>query len=129
MHVRKRDGSLEAIDLNKIVRAVSRSAEGIPYVDPNRVAVRTIGGLYNGASTKELDELSIQTASSLIAEEPNYSKLAASLLAEYIRKEVAHQDIQSFSQSIHVGFEQGLINHRLLEFVKTHSRKLNNAVD
>ena len=44
--------------------------------DPNRVAVRTIGGLYNGASTKELDELSIQTASSLIAEEPNYSKLA-----------------------------------------------------
>lgn len=129
MFVRKRNGSLEPVDLNKIVRAVSRCAEGIPNVDPTRVAVKTIGGIYNGATTQKLDELSIQTASELILEEPNYSKLAASLLAEYIRKEVVHQEIHSFSQSIIFGHVLGLINERTLEFVKAHSRKLNNAID
>ena len=38
-----------------------------------RIATRTISGLYDGATTAELDRLSIQTASSLIAEEPQYS--------------------------------------------------------
>lgn len=129
MHVRKRNGHLEAIDLNKILRAVARCAEGIPDVDPNRVAIKTIGGLYDGASTLELDELSIQTASSLIIEEPGYSKLAAALLAEFIRKEVVYQDIESFSQAIAVGYSEGLINDRLAEFVKVNARKLNNAIN
>ncbi len=39
------------------------------------MALKTIGGLYNGASTQDLDQLSIHTASSPIVEEPNYSKL------------------------------------------------------
>lgn len=99
MSVRKRSGSLEPLDINKIIRAVSRCAEGIPDVDPNRVAVKTIGGLYDGASTQELDALSIQTAASFIPDNPNYSRLAAALLAEVIRKEVAGQGIESFSQS------------------------------
>ncbi len=116
------------MDLNKILRAVTRAAEGIPDVDASRVAVKTIGGMYDGASTQELDRLSIQTASGLIAEEPAYSKLAASLLAEYVRKEVVHQDIQSFSQSISMGVEQGLINDRLKAFVDANTRKLNNAI-
>src|SRR5262249_41102596 len=79
MQVRKRNGSLEPADVSKIVRAVERCSVGLRYVDAIRVASKTIGGLYNGATTKELDLLSIQTAASLIAEEPEYSKLAARL--------------------------------------------------
>ncbi len=67
MQVRKRDGSLEPVDLNKIVRAVARCAEGLDDVDPMRVATRTICGLYDGATTEELDDLSIRTAAALIA--------------------------------------------------------------
>src|SRR6266403_6334942 len=73
MQVRKRNGSLEPADVNKIVRAVERSCDGLRSGDPIRVASKTIGGLYNGATTKELDLLSIQTAASHIAEEPEYS--------------------------------------------------------
>jgi hypothetical protein len=47
-----------------------------------------VRGLYDGASTAELDRLSIQTAAELLAEEPECSKLAARLLAGYIDKEV-----------------------------------------
>ena len=128
MQVRKRSGSFELVDVSKIVRAVGRNCSGLQNIDANRVAIKTIGGIYDGATTKELDQLSIQTAASFIAEEPEYSKLAARLLATYISKEVRQQDIQCFSQSISHGHELGLINDRLLEVVKEHRRKLNDTV-
>lgn len=128
MRVRKRSGAHELVDVAKIVRAVGRCCSGLPNVDSNRVAIKTISGLYDGATTRELDQLSIQTAASFIAEEPEYSKLAARLLATYIDKEVRMQDIQSFSQSVRAGHEAGLHNDRLLDFVDTHKRKLDQAI-
>ena len=128
MRVKKRNGELEEVDVNKIVRAVSRCAQGLKQVDTLRVATKTIGGLYEGATTKELDKLSINTAASLIAEEPEYSRLAARLLATYIEKEVRNQEIHSFSQSISTGFKAGLINERAAELVAENSRKLNDNI-
>lgn len=129
MQVKKRNGSLEPVDLNKIVRAITRSADGLDGVDAMRVATRTISGLYNGATTAELDRLSIQTAAALISEEPSYSYLAARLLDTYIGKEVRQLDIQSFSQSIRHGHEQGLINKQVYDFVRANRRKLNDAIE
>lgn len=128
MRVKKRNGSFEPVDVNKIVRAVGRCAEGLKQVDTLRVATKTIGGLYEGATTKELDKLSINTAASLIAEEPEYSRLAARLLATFIEKEVRNQEIQSFSQSISTGFKVGLINERTAKLVAENSRKLNDKI-
>jgi ribonucleoside-diphosphate reductase alpha chain len=129
MCVTKRNGSSEAVDLNKIVRAVTRAAEGLHAVEPMRVATRTISGLYDGATTRELDELSIRTAALLTGEEPEYGRLAARLLARVIGKEVASQEIHAFSQSVTRGHEVGLINDRLLGFVQANARKLNEALD
>ncbi|WP_419843128.1 ribonucleoside-diphosphate reductase subunit alpha [Candidatus Poriferisodalis sp.] len=128
MRVRKRDGSLQAVDVNKIVRAVERCAVGLAGVDPMRVATRTISGLHDGATTTELDELSIRTAAGLICEEPNYSKLAAGLLSTYIDKEVQNQNVYSFSQSVDVGAGCGLIGAEVAAFVAANARKLNDAV-
>src|SRR5258708_31888142 len=129
MRVTKRSGLREPVDLNKIVRAVARCCEDIPDVDPMRIALKTIAGLYDGATTRELDELSIRTASSFMVDDPAYSKLAARLLAAFIDKEVEAQGIYSFSQSIRAGFNAGIINERLLQFVESHARKLNDAID
>jgi len=129
MRVRKRNGDLESVDLDKIVAAVRRSADGLGGVDPLRIATRTISGLVDGATTTELDELSIRTAAALIVEEPNYSRLAARLLATTIDKEVRNQDIHSFSQSISTGHRLGLIGDDVADFVATNARKLNDTVD
>ena len=129
MRVTKRSGASEAVDLNKIVRAVTRAAEGLHAVEPMRVATRTISGLYDGATTAELDELSIRTAALLTGEEPEYGRLAARLLASVIAKEVAGQEIHAFSQSVARGHEVGLVNDRLLGFVQANARKLNDALD
>ena len=94
-----------------------------------RIATKTISGLYDGATTKELDKLSIQTAASLIFEEPEYSRLGARLLNQYIEKEVRNQEIHSFSQSIAFGTREGLIAPRVINFVAENSRKLNDAID
>jgi ribonucleoside-diphosphate reductase alpha chain len=129
MRVRKRNGSTEPVDVMKIVRAVDRCCTGLSDIDPLRVATKTISGLYNGATTRELDRLSIQTAAALIVEEPQYARLAARLLATYIDKEVRNQEIHAFSQSIAAGRKLGLINERVHEFVSQNGRKLNDALD
>ena len=129
MRVRKRNGAFEPVDINKIVKAVARCCYNLPSVDTLRIATKTISGLYDGATTKELDKLSIQTAASLIFEEPEYSRLAARLLNQYVEKEVRNQEIHSFSQSIAFGVKEGLINERVAQFVTANSRKLNDAVD
>ena len=129
MRVRKRSGAYETVDVNKIVKAVGRCAVGLAEVDPLRVATKTINGLYDGATTEELDRLSIQTAAELVSEEPEYSRLAAQLLAAYIDKEVRGQGIHSFSQSIALGHREGLIGDETAKFVATHARKLDDAID
>jgi ribonucleoside-diphosphate reductase alpha chain len=128
MRITKRSGASEAVDVNKIVRAVNRCCIGLPHVDTFRVATKTISGLYDGATTRELDQLSIQTAAGLIAEEPQYSKLAARLLATYIDKEVRNQGIYAFSQSVVSAHGLGLVGDRLREFVAKSARKLNDAI-
>jgi len=128
MRVRKRNGSPEPVDVNKIVRAVSRCCVGLSDVDAMRVATKTISGLYDGATTRELDQLSIQTAAGLIAEEPQYARLAARLLATYIDKEVRGQEIHAFSQSVLNAQRLGIANERLATFVTSNARKLNDAL-
>jgi ribonucleoside-diphosphate reductase alpha chain len=129
MVVRKRNGDTEPVDLNKIVRAVERCATGLSHVEPLTVATRTISGLYDGATTAELDRLSIQTAAELTANEPEYSRLAARLLAAYVEKEVAGQQIASFSQSVRLGRLEGLIGDECADFVEANARKLDQAID
>jgi ribonucleoside-diphosphate reductase alpha chain len=129
MRVKKRNGTLEPVDLNKIVNAVARASEGLIGVDPMVVSTRTISALADGSTTQELDELSIRTAAGLIVEEPNYSKLAARMLATYVDKEVRNQNVPWFSESVALGHKLGLIGDTVFEFVTTHAPELNAAVN
>ncbi|MEU8283726.1 ribonucleoside-diphosphate reductase subunit alpha [Micromonospora sp. NPDC048905] len=129
MQVRKRNGTTESVDVNKIVRAVERWADDLADVDPMRVATRTISGLYDGATTAELDRLSIQTAAEMIGEEPQYSRLAARLLSGYVDKEVRRQGVTSFSAAIRIGHAEGLVADDTAAFVAAHAPMLDHAVD
>ena len=129
MRVRKRNGTLEPVDVNKIVNAVARASEGLHGVEPMIVSTRTIAALADGATTRELDELSIRTAAGLIVEEPNYSRLAARLLSTYIDKEVRNQNAPWFSESVSLGHSLGLISDEVLAFVGKHAPELNAAID
>ena len=129
MRVKKRNGDLEPVNVNKIINVVSACASHLKEVDPMRVATKVISGLYDGATTKELDKLCIQTASLLISEDPHYSKLASRLMARYIDEEVQNQNIRNFFDSIKVGYKCGLISKNTHHFVKEHKEALNIIVD
>jgi len=129
MRIQKRDGSFEAVLPEKIIGRITRCAAGLDDVDPMRVAVKTIGGLHDGATTTELDNLAINTAAHYMLEEPEYSKLAARLLTVVIAEECALEGIYSFSQSIAVGHNAGLIAPFVAEFVMKHAGRLNGAIN
>lgn len=129
MRVKKRNGDLEPVNVNKIINVVLACSSHLKEVDPMRVATKVISGLYDGATTKELDKLCIQTASLLIAEDPNYSRLAARLMVRYIDEEVQNQNILNFFDSIKVGYKCGLISKSAWHFVKEHKEALNIIVD
>lgn len=128
MHVRKRDGSLEPVDVVQITKKVARCALGLGHVNPYLVASKAISGIYNGVTTTELDTLLIQTAAMLIGEEPEYSKLAARLLTIFVDKEVNLQGINTFSDSIEAGFKCGIISESCYWFVAKHRQALNEAI-
>ena len=129
MSVKKRDGSLEPVNVNKIINVVYACSSGLESVDPMRVATRAISGLYDGASTKELDELCIRTASLLISEDPQYSQLAARLMNRYIEEEVTSQQIGNFYESAKKAFEVKLISKKAFAFIKEHKEPLNIIVN
>ncbi len=129
MRVRKRDGRLEPVNVLKIVERVTRLCGGLNEIDPHRVAIRAISGLYDGATTKELDDLCVQTASFLIGEEPQYSQLAARLLATYIDEEVLLLGVRNFMESIEFGYNAGIIAESTLNFVRKHREKLDAAIN
>lgn len=128
MRVKKRDGSMVPVDVIQITKKVARCGAGLDHINPYLIASKAISGIYDGVTTTELDDLLMQTAAMLIGEEPEYSKLAARLLTEFIDKEVHLQDIISFSDSVMYGYKVGLISKETATFVAQNAAALNASI-
>ena len=126
MHVIKRDGSKEEVIIEKILHAVSRACRGIKNVEAIEIAKRTISGLHDGSTTKELDELSISNAVMLMTDEPNYSRVAARMLSESILKEVGRHC--AFRDYIRQAMELGLIAHQVFEMANQGVEEIEYAI-
>lgn len=118
-----------AADPATTLAAVRALADDLPDTDPGRVVDRAVAGLHAGASAAELDRLVVRTAAELIAEEPEYSRLAARLLARGIEAEAAAHGITSFSAGIALGHAEGLIGDTTAEFVAAHADALDAAAE
>jgi len=78
MYVVKRDGKKEPVMFDKITERIKKLCYGLNYhVDPVKVAMRVIEGLYDGVSTSELDNLAAETAAAMTITHPDYAQLAA----------------------------------------------------
>jgi len=126
MEVVKRDGSREDVKIEKILHAVNRACRGIEGVESLEIAKRTINGLHQGSTTQELDELSISNAVLLTADEPNYSKVAARMLAEGLRKEVGRDF--AFRDYVQKAAEFGLLHESVLTLANQDLRAIEYAI-
>ena len=129
LQVTRRDGEKVNFNYQKIMNRLDNCAKGLRFVDVKQVLSKTIDGLYEGVTTTELDSLLMQNTAMLIGEEPEYSKLAARLLARYIDEEAALNGVRRFSEGFQLGVEFGLLSPEIGEFVKLNAQELDRAVE
>ena len=87
MFVVKRDGHTEPIMFDKITARIRKLNYGLnPLVDPVRVAMRVIEGLYDGVTTTELDTLAAEIAATMTTSHPDYAQLAARISVSNLHK-------------------------------------------
>ncbi|NLP57259.1 ribonucleoside-diphosphate reductase subunit alpha [Lutibacter sp. B1] len=87
MYVLKRDGRKEPVMFDKITARVRKMCYGLnSLVDPVKVAMRVIEGLYDGVTTSELDNLASEIAATMTVQHPDYAKLAARIAVSNLHK-------------------------------------------
>lgn len=97
MFVVKRDGRKEPMMFDKITSRVRKLCYGLnDLVDPVKVAVRVIEGLYDGVTTSELDNLAAEIAATMTTTHPDYARLAARISVSNLHKNTK----KSFSETM-----------------------------
>jgi len=87
--VKKRDGRIESLDLDKMHLMVEEACAGLAGVSASQVEMTSGIQFYDGISTEEIQEILIRSASDLIdLDHPNYQFVAARLLLFAVRKQL-----------------------------------------
>ena len=87
--VKKRDGRIESLDLDKMHLMVEEACRGLAGVSASQVEMTSGIQFYDGITTAEIQEILIRSASDLIdLEHPNYQYVAARLLLFSVRKQL-----------------------------------------
>lgn len=88
MFVKKRDGRLETVQLDKITGRIEKLSYGLnqDFIKPFDVSIKVINGLYDGVTTQELDNLAAEVSASLITRHPDYGILAARIAVSNLHK-------------------------------------------
>ena len=97
MYVIKRNGTKEPVMFDKITDRIKKLCYGLnDLVDPVKVAMRVIEGLYDGVATSELDNLAAETAAAMTISHPDYAQLAARIAISNLHSNTT----KSFSETM-----------------------------
>jgi ribonucleoside-diphosphate reductase alpha chain len=126
INVKKRNGRLEHLNIDKINLCAERACHGLENVSASEVVLDAHVQLYDKISTKEIDKALIMSARSKIEKDPNYSYVAARLFLGNIHKEVfgESRDKDVFEQQYRLSFVRnikklvkfGTLNKKLLDY-------------
>jgi len=97
MFVVKRDGRKETVKFDKITARISKLCYGLnPIVDPLKIAMKVIEGVFDGVTTSQLDTLAAEIAATNTTTHPDYALLASRIAIGNLHKNTK----KSFSQTI-----------------------------
>ena len=136
MQVVNRKGEKEDVRFDAILEKLSSLTEGLDpnWIDPAHLTKLTIEGLYDGVSTRELDQLAAETAASLASHHPDYSRLAARICVDDLHrstKEVFTDVITDLREYIDPESKKHapLISEEVYEIIMENAEVLNNHID
>ena len=134
MYVLKRDGRKEEIMFDKITARIRKLCYGLnELVDPLKVAMRVIDGLYDGVTTSELDNLAAETAATMTTAHPDYARLAARISVSNLHKSTK----KSFSEVMHdlytyinprTGKDAPLLSDEVYDVIMKNKEKLDSTI-
>jgi ribonucleoside-diphosphate reductase alpha chain len=134
MYVIKRDGHKEPVMFDKITDRIKKLCYGLnELVDPVKVAMRVIEGLYDGVSTSELDNLAAETAASMTIAHPDYAQLAARIAISNLHSNTK----KSFSETMkdmylyvnpRNGQDAPLLSDEVFEVIQENSEFLDSHI-
>jgi ribonucleoside-diphosphate reductase alpha chain len=133
--VKKRNGSFESLNLDKIHSMVDCACDGLNGVSPSQVEINSGIQFYDGITTEEIQEILIRSASDLISlESPNYQYVAARLLLFGLYKQVFGDEWKNGFPSIkdHLthGSSNGIYDDLLLaKYSDDDWEKINGFID
>lgn len=134
MFVIKRDGRKEPVMFDKITARIRKLCYSLnPMVDPVKVAMRVIEGIYDGVTTSELDNLAAEIAATLTTTHPDYAKLAARISVSNLHKNTK----KSFSETMkdlydyvnpRTGKKAPMLANDVFEVIQKNAELLDSAI-
>jgi len=118
MHVTKRDGSTQPLDIAKIQRLSAFACEGLD-VSQSELEVKISTQFFDGIKTSDIHDAQIISAASLISRaQPDYTYVAARLLLMKVYKEVTGGAVEypHLRDYIAKGIREGRLNSTLAFF-------------
>lgn len=92
LQIKKRDGRLEPLHLEKIHKVLHWASEGLQRVSVSEVELKAKIQFYDGMSTTEIHEMLVRSTADLISEQqPDYQYMAARLAVFHLRKQAYGQ--------------------------------------
>jgi ribonucleoside-diphosphate reductase alpha chain len=131
IRVKKRDGQLEPLDINKIHFVVEEACEELPGVSASLIEMHANIQFYDGMSSKDIQHILVRSANDLITlENPNYQYAAARLLSYDIRKEAHGQyEYIPLLKLIMRNIRQGVYDKGIIDkYNMTEIKKLNTWI-
>lgn len=134
MYVVKRDGRKEPVMFDKITDRIKMLCYGLnELVDPVKVAMRVIEGLYDGVSTSELDNLAAETAASMTIAHPDYAQLAARIAISNLHSNTKKSFSETMNEMYHYvnprnGQEAPLLSEEVHNVIQANAEFLNSHI-
>ena len=136
MQVVNRKGEREDVRFDAILEKLSGLTNGLDtnWVDAANLTKLTIEGLYDGVTTRELDQLAAETAASLASHHPDYSKLAARICVDDLHRSTKETfsevitDLRDFIDP-ESGEHAPLISQEVYDIIMANKATLDNYVD
>ena len=132
MQVKKRDGTTEDIDIDKLHKVVMYACEGISGVSASEVEINSQIQFFNSISSSEIQETLIKSAADLISEEtPNYQYVAGRLINYHLRKMVYGTfEPPCLCDIIQVNIDKGFYDEEFVDlYTKDEIDQLQNYID
>ena len=129
--IKKRDGRLEPLDIDKIHFVVEEACEGLSGVSSSQIEINANIQFYDGMTTKEVQQILVKSANDLISlEAPNYQYAAARLLSYDVRKEAHGQyEYMPLLKLILRNIKAGVYDRGIVEkYTKTDIKKMNTWI-